>query len=274
MKLARQYFLEIGQPGRVRTIARRQSYHGTTLGALAAGGNMMRREYYEPILSQAHSLVSPCFAYRFKHDGETDAAYLRTAERRTGSRISTCRSRNGHRVPGRAGGRRDDRLRHRDPRLFPARAGDLRPPRRAADPGRGDVRHGPHRHDARLGAGGHHARHPGHRQGPRRRLSADRRDFDRRSYRSGAGGGLRRVSARPDLSGASGRLRRRAGGATDHPRRRPAGQRPRDGRSAGSGADGTVRQPPPCRRRARPRPVLGSGVRRRPRHRSRCSIRR
>jgi adenosylmethionine-8-amino-7-oxononanoate aminotransferase len=76
IKLARQYFLEIGQPGRVRTVARRQSYHGTTLGALAAGGNMMRREYYEPILSHAHSLVSPCFPYRFRHDGETDAAYL------------------------------------------------------------------------------------------------------------------------------------------------------------------------------------------------------
>ncbi|HVY14073.1 MAG TPA: aspartate aminotransferase family protein [Rhodopila sp.] len=76
IKLARQYFLEIGQPRRVRTIARRQSYHGTTLGALAAGGNMMRRAYYEPILSPAHSLVSPCFPYRFKQDGETDAQYL------------------------------------------------------------------------------------------------------------------------------------------------------------------------------------------------------
>jgi adenosylmethionine-8-amino-7-oxononanoate aminotransferase len=76
IKLARQYFLEIGQPRRTRTIARRQSYHGTTLGALAAGGNMMRREHYEPILSQAHSLVSPCFAYRFKPDAETDAQYL------------------------------------------------------------------------------------------------------------------------------------------------------------------------------------------------------
>jgi len=76
IKLARQYFLEICQPQRVRTIARRQSYHGTTLGALAAGGNMMRREYYEPILSQAHSLVSPCFAYRFQNDGETDAQYV------------------------------------------------------------------------------------------------------------------------------------------------------------------------------------------------------
>lgn len=76
IKLARQYFLEIGQPLRTRTIARRQSYHGTTLGALAAGGNMMRRAHYEPILSQAHSLVSPCFSYRFKHEDEADAQYL------------------------------------------------------------------------------------------------------------------------------------------------------------------------------------------------------
>ena len=76
IKLARQYFLEIGQPRRTRTIARHQSYHGTTLGALAAGGNMMRRSHYEPILSQAHSLVSPCFAYRFKDPQETDAQYL------------------------------------------------------------------------------------------------------------------------------------------------------------------------------------------------------
>jgi adenosylmethionine-8-amino-7-oxononanoate aminotransferase len=76
IKLARQYFLEIGQKQRTRTIARRQSYHGTTLGALAAGGNMMRRAYYEPLLGQAHSLVSPCFAYRFRHDGETDAQYV------------------------------------------------------------------------------------------------------------------------------------------------------------------------------------------------------
>ncbi len=76
LKLARQYFVEIGQPRRIRTIARRQSYHGTTLGALAAGGNMMRRALYEPILSQAHSLVSPCFPYRFKPDGLTDAQYV------------------------------------------------------------------------------------------------------------------------------------------------------------------------------------------------------
>jgi adenosylmethionine-8-amino-7-oxononanoate aminotransferase len=76
LKLARQYFMELGQPQRTRFISRRQGYHGTTLGALAAGGNMMRRSLYEPILSHAFSLVSPCFAYRFKRDDETDAQYV------------------------------------------------------------------------------------------------------------------------------------------------------------------------------------------------------
>jgi adenosylmethionine-8-amino-7-oxononanoate aminotransferase len=76
LKLARQYFVEIGQPRRVHFIARRQGYHGNTLGALAAGGNTMRRALYEPILSPAFSLVSPCFAYRFKFEGETDAQYV------------------------------------------------------------------------------------------------------------------------------------------------------------------------------------------------------
>ncbi len=75
LKLARQYFVEIGQPQRKNFIARRQGYHGNTLGALAAGGNMMRRALYEPILSPAFSLVSPCFAYRFQRDGESDAQY-------------------------------------------------------------------------------------------------------------------------------------------------------------------------------------------------------
>ncbi len=76
LKLARQYFLEIGQPGREKFIARRQSYHGNTLGALAAGGNAMRRAPYAPILAPAFSHVSPCFSYRFQNDGETDAQYL------------------------------------------------------------------------------------------------------------------------------------------------------------------------------------------------------
>jgi adenosylmethionine-8-amino-7-oxononanoate aminotransferase len=74
LKLARQYFLEIGQPQRRHLIARRQSYHGNTLGALAVGGNAWRRQPFEPLLIEvAH--VSPCYPYRGKAAGETDAAY-------------------------------------------------------------------------------------------------------------------------------------------------------------------------------------------------------
>jgi adenosylmethionine-8-amino-7-oxononanoate aminotransferase len=76
IKLARQYFLEVGQPQRTRFIARRQSYHGNTLGALSASGNAMRRAPYAPLLSPAFSHVSPCYAYRDRADDETDAQYV------------------------------------------------------------------------------------------------------------------------------------------------------------------------------------------------------
>lgn len=74
MKMARQYFVEIGQPQRRHFIARRQSYHGNTLGALAAGGNAWRRAQFQPILPETHH-VSPCYAYRDQKDGETPEAY-------------------------------------------------------------------------------------------------------------------------------------------------------------------------------------------------------
>ena len=74
LKLARQYFVEIGQPQRAHVIARRQSYHGNTLGALAAGGNLWRRKQFEPLLVEV-SHVSPCYTYRGKQDGESDVAY-------------------------------------------------------------------------------------------------------------------------------------------------------------------------------------------------------
>lgn len=75
LKLARQFFLERGQPQRQRFIARRQSYHGNTLGALAAGGNALRRAPYAPLLADAFSHVSPAYAYRGQQDGEGEAAY-------------------------------------------------------------------------------------------------------------------------------------------------------------------------------------------------------
>ncbi len=74
LKLARQYFLEISQPKRAKIIARRQSYHGNTLGALAAGGNAWRREKYAPLLVECHH-VSPCYPYRDQQAGEDDAGY-------------------------------------------------------------------------------------------------------------------------------------------------------------------------------------------------------
>lgn len=80
LKLARQYFVEIGQPGRHRVIARRQSYHGNTLGALAAGGNAWRRAPFAPLLANT-THIAPCYEYRDRHDGESTEAYgLRAAD--------------------------------------------------------------------------------------------------------------------------------------------------------------------------------------------------
>lgn len=76
LKLARQYFLERGEPDRTRFIGRRQSYHGNTLGSLASGGNVARRAPYEPIFADRFSLVSPCFPFHYKQPGESDASYV------------------------------------------------------------------------------------------------------------------------------------------------------------------------------------------------------
>jgi adenosylmethionine-8-amino-7-oxononanoate aminotransferase len=76
IKLARQYFVERGEPQRQHFIARRQSYHGNTLGALAAGGNAWRRAPYAPLLSSAFSHVTPAFAYHEKRDDESEADFV------------------------------------------------------------------------------------------------------------------------------------------------------------------------------------------------------
>lgn len=79
LKLARQYMLEIGQPQRTRFIARRQSYHGNTLGALGTGGNLWRREPFDPVMVSA-SHIAPCYEYRDRDAGESLADYgLRVA---------------------------------------------------------------------------------------------------------------------------------------------------------------------------------------------------
>lgn len=74
LKMARQYHLERGEPARGRYIARRQSYHGNTLGALAVGGNVWRREPYAPLLVET-SLIAPCYPYRDQNSDESEEEY-------------------------------------------------------------------------------------------------------------------------------------------------------------------------------------------------------
>jgi adenosylmethionine-8-amino-7-oxononanoate aminotransferase len=74
LKLARQYAVEAGQAKRVKFVARRQSYHGNTLGALGVGGNAARRAVFAPLLADTE-FVSPCYAYRDRGTHETDEEY-------------------------------------------------------------------------------------------------------------------------------------------------------------------------------------------------------
>ncbi|PKA43642.1 aspartate aminotransferase family protein [Rhizobium sullae] len=80
LKMARQFFVETGRPERRNVIARRQSYHGNTLGALAAGGNEWRRAQFRPLLIDTHH-IDPCYAYRYREAGESEETYgLRAAK--------------------------------------------------------------------------------------------------------------------------------------------------------------------------------------------------
>lgn len=74
IKLARQYHVERGEDERDILIARRQSYHGNTLGALAASGNLWRRQMFNPILVETRH-IAPCYAWRDQRLDETAFAY-------------------------------------------------------------------------------------------------------------------------------------------------------------------------------------------------------
>ncbi len=106
LKLARQYFVEIGEPQRRHFIARRQSYHGNTLGALAVGGNAARRAQFAPLLIDV-THVAPCYEYRDRRADESAQAYGETAcgassKRRSsdsGRAMSSASSRNPSSAP-------------------------------------------------------------------------------------------------------------------------------------------------------------------------------
>ena len=74
LKMARQYFVEKGEPQRSLFIGRKQSYHGNTLGALAVGGNAWRRKQFAPLLIEVEH-VSPCYEYRGREERETPEQY-------------------------------------------------------------------------------------------------------------------------------------------------------------------------------------------------------
>ena len=79
LKLAKQYFNELGKPKKHKIISRKQSYHGNTLGALAVGGNVWRRSFFEDLLIET-SLISPCYKYRHLRADESEIDYgLRVA---------------------------------------------------------------------------------------------------------------------------------------------------------------------------------------------------
>lgn len=78
LKMARQYFVERGEKNRRHIIARMQSYHGNTLGALATGGHKSRRDMFAPLLYESHH-IEPCFAYRHQKPGESLEDYGRRA---------------------------------------------------------------------------------------------------------------------------------------------------------------------------------------------------
>ncbi|WP_274426950.1 aspartate aminotransferase family protein [Chelativorans sp. YIM 93263] len=86
LKMARQYFVEKGEDQRRNIIARRQSYHGNTLGALATGGNEWRRAQFQPLLIDTHH-IDPCYAYRYQQPGESLEAYGQRAAQQLEDKI-------------------------------------------------------------------------------------------------------------------------------------------------------------------------------------------
>ncbi|KAF4984883.1 hypothetical protein FZEAL_36 [Fusarium zealandicum] len=76
IKLATRYWHERGMPQKHHFIARKQSYHGNTIGALCVSGHDSRRAMYRHWLSSNVSFVDPCYTYRLQGARETDQEYV------------------------------------------------------------------------------------------------------------------------------------------------------------------------------------------------------
>ncbi len=150
LKIALQYHAARGEMSRRRFIARERSWHGNTLGALSVSGFKERRAPFEGALLDV-SRLSPANAYRPPANVRAGRRRARL-RRRAGAGDPAPRCRQGRRLHLRARGRRRRRRGAGTAGLRPRRARDLRPPWRAPDRRRGDVRHRPLRHLARARA--------------------------------------------------------------------------------------------------------------------------
>ena len=252
--MARQYFVEKGEPRRRHIIARRQSYHGNTLGALATGGNEWRRAQFRPLLIETHH-IDPCFAYRHRGEGESEADYAARAAQALEDEILELGP--------------DEVIAFVAETVVGATLGAVPP---VADYFR-RVREICDRYGVLLildevmcgmGRTGtlHACEQEGvapdllvDRQGLGRRLSADRRGAAASAHLRGDRRRLRLLPARPHLHGPSDGGRRRPRRAGGHPARRPARQCRRDGRAFAAGPGGAAGAASARRRSARTRLV-------------------
>ena len=260
LKMARQYFVEIGQPQRRHFIARRQSYHGNTLGALAVGGNAWRRGQFEPLLID----VTPCLALlrlsrparRRDATRPTARGWPRSSRRRSSASARTTSSPSS-------------------PRRWSARRSAACPP----VPGYFQrVREICDRHGVLLildevmcGMGRTGTLHACEQEGIAPDLMAIAKGLGGGYQPIGAllvaaarsvdamRDGLRRLPARPHLHRPSGRLRRGARGAAgDRSATSCSTTCKRRARGCATRLQRALRQPPARRRHPRPRPVPGA----------------
>lgn len=80
LMMARQYAVEIGQTGRHRIIARKNSYHGSSLASFSVGDAHGRKAPFAPMLSET-AKISASYPYRHQRSDETEEQYgLRIAD--------------------------------------------------------------------------------------------------------------------------------------------------------------------------------------------------
>ena len=154
-KLARAYFKLVGKPTKHKVISRAIAYHGTSMGALSITGLPGLKADFEPLVPS--TLRVPNTNLYRAPPGRRDLTARRRGVRPLGGRPDRGgdplrgRRHGGGRVP-RAGAERG-RLLPAAARVLPAGAGDLRPARRAAGVGRGDLRVRPARRVLRRARG-------------------------------------------------------------------------------------------------------------------------